>query len=77
MNQFTDFVSESRVYQDIVHEFNREKDSLDDFYFKKWYLNKYKELASTVNMFLTLSHGQASVERGFNANGTVPEQNLN
>ena len=35
MNQFTDFVSESRVYQDIVHEFNREKDSLDDFYFKK------------------------------------------
>ena len=26
---------------------------------------------------MTLSHGQASVERGFSANGTVVEQNLN
>ena len=26
---------------------------------------------------MTLSHGQASVERGFSANGTLVEQNLN
>ena len=77
MNQFADFVRQSRVHQDIFLEFNREKDSLDDFYFKKCSLNKYKELASTVKIFLTLSHGQASVERGFSVNGTVLEQNLN
>ena len=77
MNQFTDFVRQSRVHQGIFLEFNPEKDSLDDFYFKKCTLNKYKELASTVKIFLTLSHGQASVERGFSVNGTVLEQNLN
>ena len=77
MNQFTDFVRQSRVHQDMFLEFNREKDSLDDFYFKKCNLNKYKELASTVKIFLTLNHGQASVERGFSVNSTVLEQNLN
>ncbi|XP_047123731.1 uncharacterized protein LOC124806683 [Hydra vulgaris] len=77
INQFADFFRESRVYQDIFHEFNRERDSLDDFYFKKFNLNKYKEFALTVKILLTLSHGQASVERGFSINATVLEQNLN
>ena len=76
IKQFTDFLRELRVH-DIFLEFNREKDSLDDFYFKKCNLNKYKKLASTVKKFLTLSHWQASVERGFSVNGTVLEQNLN
>ena len=77
LNEFTDFVRESRVHQDIFLEFNREKDSLEDFYFKKCILNKYKKLASTVKTFLTLSHGQVSVERGFSVYVTVLEQDLN
>ena len=58
-------------------ECNREEDSLDDVCFKKCNLNKFKELASTLKIFLTMSHEQASVERGFSVSGTVLEQNLN
>ena len=77
MNQLTDYIRKSRVHQDIFLEFNQEKDSLDNFYFKKCNLNKYNKLASTVKIFLTMSHGQDSVERGFNINGRVLEKNLN
>jgi len=76
LHQFIDFVGETRVNQDIFNDFNREKDRLDEFYFKKCNINKYKEFAATVKIILTLSHGQASVERGFSQNKTVLSQNL-
>ena len=36
---------------------------------------KYPELAAIVKIILTLSHGQASVERGFNDNNIVLKDN--
>ena len=75
LSQFTDFLTESKVYQDVFIEFNSESGRLDDFYFKKYDINRYKELAADVKVLLTLSHGQASVEQGFCENTTVLAQN--
>ena len=57
-------------------EFNSESGRLDDFYFKKYDINRYKELAADVKILLTLSHGQASAEQGFSENTTVLAQNM-
>ena len=65
------------VHQDIFLEFNREKGSLNDFFSKKCNLNKYKELASPVKIFLTLSHGQNVSWERFQCKGTLLEQNSN
>ena len=76
LSQFTDFITESKVCQDMFFEFNKESDRLDDFYFKKCNINRYKELAAIVKILFTLSHGQASVERGFSENNQVLAQNM-
>ena len=57
-------------------EFNKESDRLDDFYLKKWNINRYKELAAVVKILLTLSHGQALVERRFSGKNIVLAQNM-
>ena len=57
-------------------EFNKESDRLDDFYFKKCNINRYKELAAVVKILLILSHGQASAERGFSEKNIVLAQNM-
>ena len=62
LSQFTDFLTESKVCQDMLIEFIKESDRLDDFYFKKCNINRYKELAAVVKILLTLSHRQVSVE---------------
>ena len=53
-------------------EFIQEDERLDDFYFKKVNAGKYTELSFVMIRFiLTLCHGQASLERGFNLNNAV------
>ena len=76
LSQFTDFLTESKVCQDMFIEFNKESDRFDDFYFKKCNINRYKELVAVVKILLTLSHGQASAKRGFSENNTVLTQNM-
>ena len=76
LSQFTDFLTESKVCQDMLIEFIEESDRLDDFYFKKCNINRYKELAAVVKILLTLSHRQVSVEWGFSENDTVLVQNM-
>ena len=44
---------------------------LDYFYFKLASISKCKDLLFVVKFILTLSHGQASVERGFNINANI------
>ena len=51
-------------------------DRLDDFYFKEMKVSRYKELSSVLIIILTLSHGQADVERGFSLNPGVLEDNI-
>ena len=41
---------ESKVCQDMFIEFNEESDRLDDFYFKKSNINRYKELVAVVKI---------------------------
>ncbi|XP_052808541.1 uncharacterized protein LOC128237234 [Mya arenaria] len=57
-------------------EFNPNKDRLDEFYstFMSW--TAYSKVFDVVKMLLTLSHGQASVERGFSVNKEVEVENL-
>ena len=49
---------------------------LDYFYFKLASISKYKDLLFAVKFILTLSHGQASVERGFNINANIVKKNV-
>ena len=50
LSQFTDFLTESKVCQDMFIELNKESDRLDDFYFKKCNIDRYKELAAVVKI---------------------------
>ena len=52
LSQFTNFLTESEVCQDMFIESNKESDRLDDFYFKKCNINRYKELAAVVKILL-------------------------
>ena len=51
--------------------FSQKEHRLDEFFFKELGIAKYKELSYLVRIILTLSHGQAAVERGFNHNNYV------
>lgn len=57
-------------------EFSQEKGRLDDFYFKVAGISKYKDLSFVLKLILTLSHGQASVERGFSLNNNAIKTNM-
>ncbi|WAR23449.1 LOW QUALITY PROTEIN: hypothetical protein MAR_037118 [Mya arenaria] len=52
-------------------EFNPNKDRLDEFYSTFMSGTAYSKVFDVVKMLLTLSHGQASVERGFSVNKEV------
>ena len=52
-------------------------DRLDDFFFTKLDVGKkYLELSKFIIIILTLSHGQAEIERGFCQNKTALQQNI-
>ena len=57
-------------------KFVQENKRLDNFYFKKLNVGKYTELSFVIRFILTLRHGQASVERGFNLNNKVLKTNI-
>ena len=46
LSQFADFLTESKVCQDMFIEFNKESDRLDNFYLKKCNINRYEKLAA-------------------------------
>ena len=49
---------------------------LDDFYFHVLSIQKYKELAYIVKIILTLSYGQAAVERCFSVGKSILNVNM-
>ena len=57
-------MSKSREIKSFV--FLLKEHRLVEFFFKELVIAKYKELSYLVRIILTLSHGQAAVERGFN-----------
>ena len=51
--------------------FSQKEHWLDEFFFKELGIAKYKELPYLVRIILTLNHGQAAVECGFDHNNYV------
>ena len=58
-------------------KFDRKKERMDNFYFKKFDMDDtYRNLAIVLQLIFVLSHGQASVERGFSLNKGVLNDNM-
>lgn len=61
---------------DIFKKFDPSKKRLDDFFFHDLPTSIPAELSSILKLVFTLSHGQASVERGFSVNNIVLKTNM-
>ena len=57
-------------------KFTHRKNCLDDFHSQHACISNYKELSFVVSLVLTLSHGQAVVERDFSINNTSVKTNM-
>ena len=75
--QFLEFVTHDvKLNNDKFKSFDRYKTKLDVFYFQTIGLDKYKELNYVMKVIWILSHGQASVGRGFSINKSVLKVNI-
>ena len=58
-------------------DFKSAEQRLDDLYFKDFKVDEnYPAFATLLKIIFTLSHGQASVEQGFNGNNVVLKDNI-
>ena len=70
--QFTNFTdSQLKLYAEKFCYFDSSTKDLEEFYFNDIDLQSFKESSFLMKIILTLSHGQASVERSFSVNNTV------
>ena len=61
----------------LFMDFNMDKERLDDFFMKFLNgVNRFSKIAEVVKFVLTLSHGQAAVERGFSISEKTLFENL-
>ena len=67
---------EVNTNRDAFASFNEENDRFDMFYFSTFNMGKYKELSIILKTILALSHGNASVERGFSVNKNMANVNI-
>ncbi|XP_074658438.1 uncharacterized protein LOC141911339 isoform X1 [Tubulanus polymorphus] len=78
LNQMDEFINSVvvKTKSDFV-SFNKKTDRLDTFYHKHMQCNSsFDKLWSVISNLLLLSHGQASVERGFSVNKQIEVENL-
>ena len=77
MTQYSEFISSDiDIQKENLMSFDRKSQRLDDFFFQDLKVeDSYPDLALIMKVVFTLSHGQASVERGFNDNNVVLKQN--
>ena len=71
-----DFKAFVDLMKSSPHTFSEKSDRLDDYYFSQFNITKHEELSFVVRLVLTLSHGQATVERGFNLNKSLLKTNM-
>ena len=78
LDEFSDFVQETkRIHTEEFKSFRREKQRLDEFYFKPDFdIKRFKQFSFVLKIILTLSHGQAAVERGFSINKSLLKVNI-
>ena len=75
LSQFSDYLlADVRLNQKFI-EFDRKIQRLE-FFFEDVNIQKHKQLSHVLKIVLTLSHGQASVERGFIQNKTILLNNM-
>ena len=67
---------EVKTMQRELVTFSQNVDQFDDFYIKVASISKYKDLLFVVKLILTLSHGQASVEREFILIANIMKTNM-
>ena len=77
LSQFNNFLeNEVKELKTDSFKFDPKNDRLDDFYFQHACVNNYKDLSFVLRVVLTLSHGEASVERGFSFNKFSVKTNM-
>lgn len=64
------------IGRDKFEEFNKNKQSVDEFFRDVMSSTQFVKLYELVKVLLLLSHGQAAVERGFSVNKEVEVENL-
>ena len=72
-NHFPD--NDCKIFRSSFDAFEPQEKRLDNF-FNDIQTHKYESLSYVIRLILTLCHGQASVERSFSENNTIPAQNM-
>ena len=74
--QYCEMINDSNTTEkEKFAKFNSTDDRLDKFYFDTL-TDLHPELKKLIKLILTLSHGQASIERGFNVNKFIDHVNM-
>ena len=75
LNEFSTFYgNEFKKYRSTFEDFKEKEHRLDDFWFQQVKVYNYEKLSFVVKFILTLSHGQASVERELSVNNIVDKK---
>ena len=70
-------ISEVIQSREKLTDFKRDEYRLDDFFFQKLGIeDSYPSLTMILKIIFCLSHGQASMERGFNGNNALLKHNM-
>ena len=77
LKEYKEFLRNDIVFsREKFSNYDKQKDRLDTFFFSLPAIKKYVNLAFVIKMILTLSHGQAVVERSFSVNKSVVYVNM-
>ena len=76
--QFSNFIPNCvKEEPEKITSFDPKKQRIDDFYFHSLTnISEHNELCDVLKLIFTISHGQADVERGFNQNKNLLNQNM-
>ncbi|GBL92251.1 hypothetical protein AVEN_35807-1 [Araneus ventricosus] len=73
--EFEDYLDNVDMKHSDFSEFSPENSRVDDFFYEIMNTSKYRNLWKVVEMLVLLSHGQATVEKGFSINRKVEVEN--
>ena len=76
LKEYKEFLRNDIFSREKFSNYDKQKDRLDTFFFSLLAIKKYVNLAFVIKMILTLSHGQAAVERSFSINKSVVDVNM-
>ncbi|GBM90104.1 hypothetical protein AVEN_185844-1 [Araneus ventricosus] len=74
--EFDDYLDNVALKHSEFSEFSPENSRVDEFFYETMNTSKYRNLWKVVEMLLLLSHGQATVEKGFSINKNVKVENM-